>query len=151
MISPGMVIEPAHAGDAPAIAALLRSAGLPPADVRPDAGPVLVARENGVVIGSIAAEVHRPDALLRSLVVAPERRGQGLGGELVRSLDAAGAAWGVQRWWLLTTTAERFFAARGFTVIARDAAPAAIRESAQFRGEACASAACLMREREEAP
>jgi N-acetylglutamate synthase-like GNAT family acetyltransferase len=150
MISPGIVIEPARAGDAADIAALLRDAGLPHDDAGLRSSHFLVAREDGRPIGAIGAEVHAPDALLRSLVVAPAKRGSGLGGELVRRLDLAAGAWGVGRWWLLTTTAERFFSARGFVVAPRAAAPDAIRRTGQFSGEVCASAACLTRARTEA-
>jgi amino-acid N-acetyltransferase len=65
----------------------------------------------------------------------------------VEELDRAAAGWGVRRWWLLTTTAEKFFAARGFVRIERSVAPAAIRGTGQFLGGCCASAVCLTRAR----
>jgi N-acetylglutamate synthase-like GNAT family acetyltransferase len=134
--------------DGPAIAALLREAELPHGDIGPHLGHFLVAREaGGAVVGAIGAEVHAPDALLRSLVVAPRHRGEGLGGELVRRLEAAAAAWGVQRWWLLTTTAGAFFGVRGFVVSDRAHAPASIRGTRQFSGGCSVGAACLTRER----
>ena len=151
MNTPSVVIEPATPADAPAIAALLRAAELPHEDFAAHLGHFLVARdERGAVVGAIGAEVHAPEALLRSLAVAPALRRAGLGGELVRRLEAAAAAWGVTRWWLLTTTAEKFFAVRGFIAAPRTDAPPVIRRTGQFSGGCCGSAVCLTRARKEA-
>jgi N-acetylglutamate synthase-like GNAT family acetyltransferase len=152
MKAPGIEITAARLDDGPAIAALLREAGLPHEDIDPHIGYFLVAREaGGALVGAIGAEVHAPDALLRSLIVAPSQRAKGLGGELVRRLEAAAAAWGVQRWWLLTTTAESFFGVHGFVVADRAGAPAGIRGTRQFSGGCSAGAVCLTRERRRGP
>jgi len=145
---PTTTIGPAQPGDGPTIAALLSAAELPHDDFAAHLAHFLVARdERGGVIGAVGAEVHAPDALLRSLVVAPAARGAGLGAELVRQIEIAAEAWGVTRWWLLTTTAEKFFAARDFVVSPRAGAPAAIRATGQFNGGCRCSAVCLSRER----
>ncbi len=142
------IIGPAQPGDVPAIAALLRAAEMPHEDFAAHLAQFLVARdEHGGVIGAVGAEVHAPDALLRSLVVAPAARGTGLGAELVRRIEIAAGGWRVERWWLLTTTAEKFFGARGFVGAPRASAPAAIRATGQFNGGCCCSAVCLSRER----
>jgi amino-acid N-acetyltransferase len=134
--------------DEPAIAALLRAAELPHDDFAPHVANFLVARNcAGKVIGAVGAEVGGADALLRSLAVAPAQRGAGLGGRLVDELERTAGAWGVRRWWLLTTTAEKFFAARGFRRAARHEAPEAIRRTGQFSGGCCGSAVCMTRER----
>ena len=73
-----------------------------------------------------------------------------LGEALISALEAHAGAWGVQRWWLLTTTAERFFVARGFVASERAAAPAAIRATGQFNGGCSCAAVCLTRERRNA-
>jgi N-acetylglutamate synthase-like GNAT family acetyltransferase len=146
-----LTYTPAGPGDAPAIAELLRAADLPDGDFAPHLAHFLVARdERGAVIGAVGAEVCAPDALLRSLVVAPAWRGAGVGGGLVRRLEEAAGAWGVGRWWLLTTTAEAFFRAQGFVEMPRAAAPPAIRGTGQFSGGCCGSAVCLTRERRNA-
>ena len=150
MKPPSVLIEPARDADAPAIAALLRGADLPADDFPPHLPHFLVARDaQGAVVGAVGAEVYAPEALLRSLVVSPAQRGAGLGDALVRRLESAAAAWGVERWWLLTTTAAEFFAARGFVQTERDRAPAAIRQTGQFNGGCGCSAVCLRRERRE--
>lgn len=143
-----LTISPAQSTDALAIAALLQAAALPSEDFAPHLAHFLVARDaRGNLIGAVGAEVWGPDALLRSLVVAPDQRGRGLGDRLVRALEAAAAGWGVRRWWLLTTTAETFFTKRGFVVTPRNAAPEAIAATAEFRGLCPSVAVCLSRER----
>jgi|GEM_PF-1181435 len=142
-------ITRAEKADEVAIAALLCEAGLPSRDFALHLRHFLVARAAGKIVGVVGAEVYGTDALLRSFVVAPAMRGVGLGSELVRRLEAAAAAWGVKRWWLLTTTAETFFVKRGFRVVTRSAAPATILGTDEFRG-LCPAAACLSRERREA-
>jgi amino-acid N-acetyltransferase len=145
-----IVLAPAQAEDAAEIAALLRAAGLPSDDFAPHLGRFLVARDGATVIGTVGAEVNGSDALLRSLAVAESRRGAGLGTRLLAALEDAAAGWGVERWWLLTTTAETFFAAHGFRVAARTEAPEAIRRTGQFNGGCCRSAVCMTRERKGA-
>jgi amino-acid N-acetyltransferase len=141
-------IAPATPADGPAIAALLREAELPHDDFPPHLAHFLVARNGSEnVVGAVGAEVCGADALLRSLVVAPSQRGAGLGGKLIDELERAAGVWGVRRWWLLTTTAENYFAVRGFRVVARDEAPEAIRRTGQFSGGCCCSAVCMTRER----
>ena len=78
----------------PAIAALLREAELPHEDFAGHLAHFLVVRQAGEVVGAVGFELHGRDALLRSLVVAPALRGAGLGGRLVRRLDAPGAVRG---------------------------------------------------------
>ncbi len=144
-----ILISPAAPADVPEIAALLRAAELPADDFAPHIAHFLVARSGEVVVGAVGAEVCGEDALLRSLVVHVNQRGAGFGGQLVDALERAADGWRVRRWWLLTTTAEGFFAARGFRVVARSEAPEAIRRTGQFAGGCCRSAVCLKRERRE--
>lgn len=140
-------IAEARPEDVSAIAALLRAAELPHGDFSAHLGCFRVARDRaGTVVGAVGAEVYREEALLRSLVVAPHALGTGMGGRLVDALELAASGWGVRRWWLLTTTAERFFAARGFCVVARCAAPEAIRATGQFSGGCGSAAVCMTRE-----
>jgi len=147
--APAETVTGATSADVNGISRLLSEAGLPHEDFAEHVarGHFFVARdERGEIVGAVGAELCGPDALLRSLVVAPARRGAGLGEKLVARLDQAANAWGVQRWWLLTTTAEEFFGQRGFRVTPRGEAPAAIAATREFR-ELCPSVAvCLSRE-----
>jgi amino-acid N-acetyltransferase len=143
---PRLEIRPAQPGDAPAIGVLLREAGLPDNDFGAHLAHFLVARDDrGVVVAAAGAEVLARHALLRSVVVAEARRGAGIGDELLRRMDEAADGWGVERWWLLTTTAEKFFGARGFVEVSRAEAPASIQQTYQFTGGCCRSAVCMTR------
>ncbi len=144
-------ITAAGADEIPVIVDLLRAALLPHGDLAAQPVRLLVARDHeGMVLGAVGAEVYGEEALLRSLVVAPPARGVGLGGRLVDTLERTAFGWGVRHWWLLTTTAERFFAARDFRVVARCAAPEAIRATGQFSGGCGSAAVCMTRECREA-
>jgi amino-acid N-acetyltransferase len=145
-----IAISAARPGDAPAIAALLRDAGLPHEDFAGHLANFLVARRDGAVVGAVGFELHGRDALLRSLVVAPALRGAGLGRELVGRLTAEARRRGVQRFYLLTTTAGPFFARRGFQQIVRHAVPAAIGGTEEFKRLCPDSAMCMMRAMETA-
>ena len=62
-------------------------------------------------------------ALLRSLAVAPDRRGRRLAHDLWRRILDRARALELERLYLLTTTAEPLFARWGFARIARDVVP----------------------------
>jgi amino-acid N-acetyltransferase len=143
-------ISAATPGDAPAIAALLSEADLPHEDFAEHLAHFLVARCGGEVVGAVGFELHGRDALLRSLVVAPARRGAGLGGELVGRLAAEAQRGGVKRFFLLTTTAEAFFARRGFQKVDRQAVPAAIAGTKEFNSLCPNTAVCMTRAMETA-
>lgn len=139
------VISAALPADAAAIAALLRGADLPHRDFAGHLAHFLVVRQAGEVVGAVGLERHGRNALLRSLVVAPAQRGAGLGGRLVRRLEDRARFLGLRRLYLLTTTAEAFFARRGFRRIARGAVPAAIAATREFRSLCPVSAVCMAR------
>jgi N-acetylglutamate synthase-like GNAT family acetyltransferase len=131
--------------DVPAIAVLLREAGLPDEDFADHLAHFLVARRRGEIVGAVGFEHHGGDALLRSLVVAPALRDAGLGGRLVDRLIAEARAGGVKRFLLLTTTAERFFAKRGFDRTARQTVPEAIAATKEFNSLCPVSAVSMTR------
>jgi amino-acid N-acetyltransferase len=149
-ITAAIAISAALPGEAPAIASLLRDADLPHEDFADHLANFLVARREGGVVGAVGCELHGWDALLRSLVVAPAHRGTGLGGELVERLAAEARRRGVKRFYLLTTTAEEFFARRGFQKIARQAVPAVIAGTKEFNRLCPSSAVCMTRAGEAA-
>lgn len=137
-------ILPADARDLPDIKALLEASALPLAGIDRHVGTALVARDSGRLIGCAAVEVYGAAGLLRSVAVAPDRRGTGLGQELtVAALDLARAR-GVSNVYLLTTTADRFFPRFGFSVIPRDQIDPALQPSDELLG-ACPASAVAMR------
>jgi amino-acid N-acetyltransferase len=129
------MIEAAQPVDLPAIRALLASSGLPNADLTPaHLGSFWVERDAAGLVGVVGLEPRGRAALLRSLAVRPEARGSGLGAALLARAEAEAGAAGIATLHLLTTTAEKFFAARGYAVAPRDAAPREIQATAEFAG-----------------
>jgi len=136
--------SPATDGDLPAIEALLTACNLPTAGIELLTDNCLVAKLGSKIIGTIALEPCGQSALLRSLAVAPDCRGQALGRSLSARMVSHARLLGVKQLYLLTTDAERYFAAMGFKRTERDGAPAQIQATSQFRSICPKSAVCMM-------
>jgi amino-acid N-acetyltransferase len=127
-----------------AVDALLQSCALPPLPPAIPLSNLLVARDDGALVGAIALTVAGRRGLLRSLVVAAERRGAGLGAALVSSLLSRAHELGLRDLHLLTENAADFFERQGFDAVSRDVVPQEIRETREFR-EQCPESAQAMR------
>ncbi len=141
-----MLIEIARAGDLGAITALLREAQLPSSDL--DTAKLvhfLVLRDadSARVLGAVGFEPHGSVALLRSLVVAPAQRGGGHGAALVSAIEARARKSGIGELYLLTTTADAFFARLGYARTARESAPDVLQATTEFAALCPASAVCM--------
>jgi amino-acid N-acetyltransferase len=101
--------------------------------------------------GVAALERHSdgggPVFLLRSVAVRPDRRGTGLGDQLVRAaLDAADTdAVGTATVALLTETAVGYFDRLGFRAVARSELPPALDASPEFAGACPDTATAYLR------
>lgn len=135
-------IRPAAPGDLPAAIDLLLKANLPTQDLASEHLAFVAEGEAGLS-GVIGIESSGPVALLRSLVVAPFARGEGVGRRLVAALERMAIERGTRQLWLLTNDADAFFGGLGFSVRSRDEAPAAIRNSAEY-SHLCPADAVLM-------
>ena len=93
----------------------------------------------------VGIELHGASALLRSLVVHPDRRSTGLGKTLVEHAESQARARGVGAMYLLTTTASDFFQRRGYAVAARETAPPEIRSTREFADICPASSAFMVK------
>ena len=131
------------AGDDAGLKAALTEAHLPTDDVE-DQGRIFfraVAADDGIV-GFSGVERCGDDYLLRSVVVPPAYRGQGLGAALVEQtltgLNLGGDIF------LATTDAEPFFARIGFSEVRRDSLPAAVLATRQL-SSLCPSSATNMK------
>jgi amino-acid N-acetyltransferase len=136
--------ETATETDLDGIRALLSAGDLPADGVDAHLAEFVLAKQDGVTIGTVAAEYVREAALLRSLCVAPSHRGQAIGARLVARIEARAASRGVRELYLLTTGAAAYFEQHGFARTSRELAPASIRSTAQFR-TLCPSTAICMR------
>ena len=136
-------ITPAAPADLPAIVELLTASKLPCAGIEDHVASTLVARQEPGVVGTAALELYGSAALLRSVAVATQLRGQGLGAALtVAALDLARRR-GVRTVYLLTETAGRFFPKFGFTAITRAQVEPVVLGSLEFTA-ACPKSALVM-------
>jgi N-acetylglutamate synthase-like GNAT family acetyltransferase len=128
--------------------AVLRKAGLPCEDV--ERSEVLFWRfdtHDDIPAGFAGLEFHGPDALLRSLVTLPPRRGAGVGRAIVAALEQEARLRGCDAIYLLAPAPD-YFVRAGYAALSRDAVPEAIRASSQFHSPICASAAAMVKELE---
>jgi amino-acid N-acetyltransferase len=125
---------------------LLSDVGLPTAD--------LTARHlehffgwnsDGKLGGVVGLEIYGKVALLRSLAVRADRRGQGIGSRLVEYAESYARKQGVTLLYLLTMTAEAFFRNRGYSPLSRNQAPEAIRATTEFAGICPASSTFMVK------
>ena len=93
--------------------------------------------------GVIGLEIYRQDALLRSLVVDQASRNSGCGRKLLTAIERLAREKGVDTLYLLTETAERFFARHGYDEIERTRLPETIKQTAQF-SQLCPQSAIAM-------
>jgi amino-acid N-acetyltransferase len=83
----------------------------------------VVAEEEGRIVGCLAVDVFWADlAEVKSLAVAEDRRGQGIGRILVEAAEADARKLGINKLFALTYE-KSFFLSRGFTPIDRDTLP----------------------------
>ena len=137
--------EPARPHDLRGALDLLGRSELTEQDVAERWGHYFVVREDdGRVVGVAGLEIHGEDGLLRSVAVDPDYRGQGIAASLVEAAIERAKRVELRSVYLLTTTARDYFARHGFADCPREEAPAAIRESWEFR-TGCPSTAAFMR------
>ena len=139
-----MIAVPARAADLPGICSLLASEGLPYGDLTEQSlTHFLALREDDLLTGAVGLERYGDVALLRSLVVSAQHRRFGYGALLTDAIEKRAFAAGARSIYLLTTSAEFFFQARGYRRIERSQAPTAIQTTTQFSA-LCPSSAVLM-------
>ena len=136
-------IRPARPSDLGAVEQLLAASKLPVEGVADLLEDFVVAETDDGLAGVAGFERCADNALLRSVAVAEEWRGHGVGNALVTRLIANAEQEGIDRLYLLTTTADRWFPAFGFTRIMRDDVPNEVRETSEFR-DICPSSAIAM-------
>lgn len=147
-------VKPDGASDAPplsdrdfgAVRDLLSDSDLSHEDLSPGSMRDFVGLRGEDGLQAVAGlELHGSEALLRSVATTPAARGTGLGKKVTAAAEARARRAGVARLWLLTETAEGFFARLGWARAARDEAPPSIRETTQFTSLCPASAALMVK------
>ncbi len=137
------VLRVARPEDLPVLEALLAAAGLPTEGVAEWLPGFVVAEHEGRIVGVAGLEVYGADGLLRSVAVAEEWRGRGLGSALTAEVLAGARRDGLRAVYLLTETAENYFPKHGFRRIARSEVPEPVTHSVEFR-ELCPASSTVM-------
>ncbi len=95
------------------------------------------------LVGSYGLEVFGRSALLRSVVLAPSKKGIGLGSKLITHSRRKARENQIENLYLLTTTAKNFFEREGFREIQRTKVPESIGNTVEFKSFCPDSATCM--------
>jgi amino-acid N-acetyltransferase len=136
--------EPARGFDLAPALDLLQRCDLPDKGVAEAFGHYFAVHDDGQLVALAGLEIHGGDGLLRSVVVDPGYRKQGLASALVEAVLERAQRLKLRAVYLLTTGARDYFARCGFTDCPRAEAPEAIRESWEF-STGCPTTSAFMR------
>ena len=129
----------------PEIVELLQSEKLPVDDLPEMLGTFYTALQENKVIGAIGFEKYGGFGLLRSMVVDRNHRNKNIASALVGKLEEEAARAGIESIYLLTQTADQYFAKKGYKKIERDSVPEPVRASREFIDLCPASAIVMMK------
>jgi amino-acid N-acetyltransferase len=135
----------AQSKDLQPVQQLLLSCDLPYQDIAEHLPHFILARQDTQLVGVIGLEVLETAGLLRSLAVAAPQRGQGLAKSLYRQIVEQARRLNLQHLYLLTLTAEGFFAKLGFSKIERSALPPAVQQTEEFQSLCPDTAVCMVK------
>ncbi len=140
-----ITIKKAAAADLQAITRLLNSVDLPPDGIADWLQHSFLAWKNAEPVGSIALEIYDQNALLRSLAVKKEWQGRGISNALIETVFQYAVELGLASLYLLTESVPAYFESKGFSRIARNDIPAAVKSSIQLAFVCPASATAMMK------
>ena len=136
-------VRTATTNDFEQLITLLQTENLPTEDISRELSHFFVIAEAGNIIGAIGLELYGKNGLLRSLIVDRYYRNQSLASILLDALLVYAAKQGINSLYLITTTAEKYFARKTFTVISRALIPLSISSSREF-STLCPATATVM-------
>ena len=141
-----MAIEAPLSTDEPWIRQLLILCELPQEDITPEhLRHFLVLKEKAQVIAVVGVEVLGRFGLLRSLAVDPRYRRRGFASQLTEKAEEYAASLKIEALYLLTITAEGFFAKRGYQRVERNSVPSPVCGTTEFKILCPASAVCMVK------
>ena len=136
----------AYPDDIPHVKQLLAACALPCEDITPaHLQHFLISRHQTNLVGVIGLELFGSFALLRSLAVQIEARGQKIASQLTKQAEAYARSHEVRSLYLLTTTAEDFFTKQGYHTMDRNAVPVVVRGTTEFRSICPSTAKCMVK------
>lgn len=136
-------LKAADEKDYAAVCDLLEAAKLPTEGVEDHFETFVKLVDRNVLVGAAGLEVYGQKALLRSVVVSQDVRGRGYGRRLIDAIRTRAQKKGITELFLLTETAQDFFAHLGFEVIAREEADVEVRRSEEFESLCPDGAVCM--------
>lgn len=139
-----IMIKQAVAEDLPAITALLQANKLPVEDLETGQQLFWTAKQAGLLAGVIGLEVCGQYGLLRSMATHENYRNKGIAALLITRLVDHARENDIKDIYLLTETAEKYFAGKGFSVLSRDLVPDEIKRSKEF-SHVCPASAIVMK------
>jgi C_GCAxxG_C_C family probable redox protein len=138
-----MIIEQYIKPDFSPIIQLLKESNLPTSDLEAGKQDFYVAYNANSIIGCIGIEKYKPQGLIRSFAVANDFKNKGFGKELYNHIIEHALREGFTKLFLLTTTADKYFEAKGWKRTERETVPLAMHGSKEF-SEICPSTAICM-------
>ncbi|MEJ2055560.1 MAG: arsenic resistance N-acetyltransferase ArsN2 [Calditrichaceae bacterium] len=125
---------------------LLRENGLPYSDIENESVQIFSIQQDNQTIGIIGFERFENHGLLRSFVIEEKYRSKGLGGKILIDFERLASDAGIENFFLLTTTADKFFDKNGYQVYNRNAVPDQIANTTEF-GSLCPQSAVCMKKK----
>ena len=122
---------------------LLKENSLPYSDIEYKSVQLYSIQKDDQTIGIIGFEQYGKHGLLRSFVIEAQYRSKGLGAQVLSDFEKLVSELGISELYLLTTTANKFFARNGFEVFDRKAVPQLIATTTEFDSICPASAVCM--------
>jgi amino-acid N-acetyltransferase len=134
-------VQPADIHD---VKLLLESCNLPGAGIEDQfADAFILAEHESEIIGVAGIEKYGDYGLLRSVAVKGPYRGRSVGRLLVKECVARARRKGISKIYLLTTDAQAYFEALGFTILDRERVPYNITKSHEY-ASICPQTATVM-------
>jgi len=128
------------------IKTILQENKLPSEDLPSSLNDFYLVPDGGKIIAVIGLERYGHYGLLRSMAVDADHRNKHLAEELVKFLEEEAGFSGVQVIYLLTETADKYFAKKGYHAIKREQVPEQIKSSSEFNHVCPASAVVMKKE-----
>ncbi|WP_266081929.1 arsenic resistance N-acetyltransferase ArsN2 [Haladaptatus caseinilyticus] len=125
---------------------LLEEQDLPTDDIEAQQDSLFVYTVDSTQVGVGGLECYESVALLRSVAIESSKQGEGYGHSLCHQLFEQAATSSVTELYLLTTTADEFFADLGFREIQREDTPSAIQQTAEFQDLCPTAATCMLKQ-----
>ena len=141
-----LIIQPATETDSHPIKKLLDDNDLPTSDLDQSNVHLFIGLIDSKMAGVIGIEKRNNVGLLRSLAVEDSFKGQGVGRELTLKLIDLCTSDNIEKLFLLTMTAKKYFEKFGFVEIDRVEVPDEIKQTREFKDICPASSVVMYKE-----